>query len=195
MTWPCFLVHEINERTIPHACNEPDRDGHPERRFDLARVDTGEILLTDVEYFSGGVPVGAMWFQSFQQEKRPPKGPQDYDGYTEAELANIRDSVAKHPEWYGGGADPASGLPNRRPSFVFEDGPCLTVMTPGGVWRIDSRASNCGSPYDYEHRCWVRHGEPPAVTVDKEGVTCVAGAGSIQCGDFHGFLRDGALTT
>lgn len=53
---------------------------------------------------------------------------------------------------------------------------------------------NCTMPYDYEHRCWVRHGEPPAITVDKQGHTCAAGAGSIQCGSYHGFLEDGALT-
>jgi hypothetical protein len=49
-------------------------------------------------------------------------------------------------------------------------------------------------PDDGEHRCWVRHGEPPRITVDKNGPTCQAGAGSILAGDYHGFLRDGAFT-
>jgi hypothetical protein len=73
------------------------------------------------------------------------------------------------------------------------EGP-LVVMTPGGEWVIDSRASNCGRPDDRTHRCWVRHGEPPNIHVDKNGDTCAAGAGSIVCGNYHGFLHNGFLT-
>jgi len=69
----------------------------------------------------------------------------------------------------------------------------LFVETPGGPWCIDSRASNCTKPEDNEHRCWIRHGEVPKITVDKNGNTCSAGAGSIQAGNYHGFLRDGIL--
>jgi hypothetical protein len=74
------------------------------------------------------------------------------------------------------------------------DGRVLGVVTPGGEWIIDSRASNCTLKDDNEHACWVRHGTPPMVTVDKAGKTCEAGAGSIQCGSYHGFLRNGELT-
>lgn len=75
------------------------------------------------------------------------------------------------------------------------DGRSLVVKCPGGdEWAIDSRASNCTMPDDNEHRCWIRHGEPPAITVDKNGKTCAAGGGSIQAGNYHGFLRDGAFT-
>lgn len=74
------------------------------------------------------------------------------------------------------------------------DGKSLMVLTPGGTWNIDSRASNCGLPVDNVHRCWVRHGIPPNITVDKAGNTCSAGAGSILIGDYHGFLRNGELT-
>lgn len=75
------------------------------------------------------------------------------------------------------------------------DGRCLVVKCPNGQeWVIDSRASNCTMPDDTAHRCWVRHGQPPHVTVDKNGLTCAAGAGSIQAGDYHGFLRDGKFT-
>ena len=73
------------------------------------------------------------------------------------------------------------------------DGHCLVVMTPGGEWMIDSRASNCTMPKDNEHKCWVRHGVAPLITVDKNGKTCAAGAGSIMCGSYHGFLRNGHL--
>ena len=48
-------------------------------------------------------------------------------------------------------------------------------------------------PYGLAHRCWCRHGEPPNITVDKNGPTCPAGAGSIQCNDWHGYLRNGEL--
>lgn len=72
----------------------------------------------------------------------------------------------------------------------------LIVRTPGGDWEIDSQASNCTMPEDgrqEKHHCWIRHGTPPDITVDKNGITCGAGAGSIQCGDYHGFLREGYL--
>ena len=75
------------------------------------------------------------------------------------------------------------------------DGRCLVVMTPGGEWIIDSRASNCTMPNDKEHKCWIRHGTPPMVTVDKTGgKTCAAGAGSIIAGNYHGFLVNGEFT-
>jgi hypothetical protein len=95
----------------------------------------------------------------------------------------------------------------------------LTVVTPDGHWWvIDGRASNCGeecaicsvkyrehthgSTDDHRfkgsrptHRCWVRHGVPPNITVDKNGGTCDAGGGSIQTPAWHGFLREGTLVT
>lgn len=71
----------------------------------------------------------------------------------------------------------------------------LHVVCPNGRhWDIDSRCSNCTLPNDHVHRCWVCHGEPPNITVDKQGVTCAAGAGSILAGDYHGFLRNGEFT-
>lgn len=78
------------------------------------------------------------------------------------------------------------------------DGLCVVVRLPNGRdWMIDSRASNCTLPDDAEHRCWVRHGQPPRLTVDKDGLTCAAGGGSIASGQgathYHGYLRDGRL--
>lgn len=70
----------------------------------------------------------------------------------------------------------------------------LMVVTPGGEWNIDARASNCTLPDDRQHRCWVRHGEPPTIHVDKVGHTCAAGAGSILQKSYHGFLHNGHLT-
>lgn len=84
------------------------------------------------------------------------------------------------------------------PDNMFWDnhtGPHLICTLPNGnEWNIDSRASNCSLPEDRLHRCWVRHGEVPNIHVDKEGLTCTAGAGSILSGDFHGFLHNGELT-
>jgi hypothetical protein len=76
------------------------------------------------------------------------------------------------------------------------DGFHLHVVLPNGSeWDIDSRASNCTKKDDYEHRCWIRHGDPRTepVHVDKQGNTCAAGAGSIVSGNFHGFLRMGRI--
>ena len=87
----------------------------------------------------------------------------------------------------------------QRPVLVWNDctderGHLLVVCPSGQSWDIDSRASNCTMPDDRTHRCWVRHGEPPNLTVDKAGKTCAAGAGSIIAGSYHGFLRNGELT-
>lgn len=72
-------------------------------------------------------------------------------------------------------------------------GHLMVVMPDGGIWDTDSRGSNCTMPEDRNHRCWVKHGEAPNVTVDKLGLTCKAGAGSIKMISWHGFLRDGKL--
>ena len=71
------------------------------------------------------------------------------------------------------------------------DGKHLVVVLPNGDhWHIDSRASNCTLPDDNEHRCWIRHGEPPNITVDKNGNSCGCGC-SIESTTYHGFLRNG----
>lgn len=81
------------------------------------------------------------------------------------------------------------------------DGRHLMVMLPDKPrphrWSPDWRASNCGSPSDREHRCWVRHGDPAkgeALHVDKAGRTCNAGAGSIGFQGWHGFVDRGFVT-
>lgn len=74
------------------------------------------------------------------------------------------------------------------------NGQYLIVRLPNGRdWCIDDEASNCTRKGDRTHRCWVRHGSSPDLTVDKNGETCAAGAGSILAGDFHGFLTNGVL--
>lgn len=82
------------------------------------------------------------------------------------------------------------------PSWRGADNIALMVRCPSGRdWHVDGKASNCTRP-DEPHKCWVRHGDPREcdVTVDKDGDTCSAGAGSIVAGDYHGFLILGLLT-
>ena len=80
------------------------------------------------------------------------------------------------------------------------DGKCLVVCCPDGTeWMIDGQAKNCTKkadvgPFGQAHRCWIRHGTPPMITVDKNGLTCSAGAGSIAVPGYHGFLRNGQFT-
>ena len=81
------------------------------------------------------------------------------------------------------------------PSMTGADGTSWKVMTPGGIWSIDSEASNCTRKNDTTHKCWCRHGVAPNFTVNKSGNTCSAGAGSIMIGGYHGFLRNGFLIT
>lgn len=69
----------------------------------------------------------------------------------------------------------------------------IEILTPGRGWMPESRASNCTMPNDKRHRCWVLHGEGLGLTANKAGVTCGAGAGSIQCGVWHGWLEGGFL--
>lgn len=80
-------------------------------------------------------------------------------------------------------------------SYRGPDGRTLVVKLPpdGHEWIVDRRASNCTMPDDKVHKCWVRHGEAPHITVDKNGHTCAAGAGSILTPHWHGFLRNGQL--
>lgn len=76
------------------------------------------------------------------------------------------------------------------------DGISLMVRCPDGHdWCVDGQASNCTMPDDEVHKCWVRHGDPRKgeIHVDKNGVTCKAGAGSIQTGKWHGFLHNSVL--
>lgn len=86
-------------------------------------------------------------------------------------------------------------------NYAGPDGRALMVRCPDGRdWLIDGAASNCTmkedrGPFGKAHRCWVRHGTPPLITVDKNGKTCAAGAGSIDTKHkYHGFLRDGVFT-
>lgn len=102
------------------------------------------------------------------------------------ELVTLRDAPA-------GACWDAWWLPD---DYRGPDGIALAIQCHGQhTWHVDARASNCGRPDDHVHHCWVRHGDPREcrLTVDKDGDTCSAGAGSIVVPGWHGFLRDGRL--
>ena len=73
------------------------------------------------------------------------------------------------------------------------------MYVPTPVRRCPAWQGPASDTHHYEdarpHKCWVRHGDPRTgiVTVDKNGVTCGAGAGSIATRGWHGFLREGML--
>jgi len=86
--------------------------------------------------------------------------------------------------------------PNAYPPVGACDGLAIACKMYDYTWYIDGRASNCTKPADVKHRCWVRHGTVgELLTVDKNGLTCDAGAGSIYMDDkrWHGYLRNGKL--
>lgn len=90
----------------------------------------------------------------------------------------------------------ASWLPD---NWKGADGIGLAVLlpvAPDHAWLVDVEASNCTRKGDFSHKCWIRHGDPRTepVTVDKNGDTCAAGAGSIAVEGYHGFLQNGVLT-
>ena len=79
------------------------------------------------------------------------------------------------------------------------DGRALVVRLPTGHdWYVDGVCTNCTRPGDFVHKCWVRTGKPPVVTVgkgDDPAGTCSAGGGSILVPGWHGFLIAGVLST
>ena len=81
------------------------------------------------------------------------------------------------------------------PQWCGDDGKSIMCRVPTNHdWNIDSQCSHCTRPHE-PHKCWVRHGVPPNLTVDKAGDTCAAGAGSILTSTWHGFLRAGELVS
>lgn len=79
--------------------------------------------------------------------------------------------------------------------FVWanETEPHLYIQTEEGGWDIDGRALDCTKPHDRMHRCWVRTGVAPKITVGKSGFTCQAGM--FGGPNYHGVLVNGRLRT
>lgn len=108
----------------------------------------------------------------------------------------VDDPMMKEMTW-DNAPEGATRLDGPRDScFAGPDGKDYIVKCPGGrTWHVDGPCSNC-TRKDEKHYCWIRHGDPVKcnVTVDKQGDTCSAGAGSIQTGNWHGFLTNGILS-
>lgn len=77
------------------------------------------------------------------------------------------------------------------------DGMSLAVKLPNGHdWHIDGMASNCGLKAGRPAGtfCWQRSGIPPNITVQRASCPhCGVGGGSVQGGNWHGFLTAGVL--
>lgn len=67
-----------------------------------------------------------------------------------------------------------------------QDGTAWTIKLPSGEeFMTESKAKNCACPADPKHRCWSRSGVAPKLTVQP----------SIATSRWHGWLRDGVLTS
>lgn len=149
-------------------CGKPAEHRSITTKTEMRRVDTGELFEDRFK-----LPTGAVW--------------EEWDCYGDDDKPHNWNQ-SKRPD----GHRYRINRPNK------QDGRVLAVKLPNGrEWVIDSRCNNCGLPDDDKHWCWCRHGRPEDGTlhVDKNGRTCSAGAGSIQAGDYHGFLHGGKLTS
>lgn len=185
---PCPLVHGYHEASVdldvrPHTKDNPDGTCN----FEL---DSAEFPHEDPRW-----PKACPCGYEFRAEDEWQAGHRDLyvriDG--QPGVYTLRDQVPGmmwDAPWMG---EYARGV----------DGRCLVVVLPNGhEWMIDGPASNCTMKGEKTHRCWIRHGTPPKLTVDKNAgtsdasapTTCAAGAGSIQGGDYHGFLQGGVFT-
>lgn len=132
----------------------------------------------------------AEWAPRCERCGAAPGGASKLDFFTG--VSRVYDTTSGDPE--PGDIFEATWLPR---NFMFDDVErhLICVLPNGHHWHMTGRASNCTLPEDRKHRCWVVHEEAPGVFhVDKNGLTCAAGAGSILAGDYHGFLHHGELT-
>lgn len=155
---------------------KPEDDYFVNSKEYYKRGDTGEELLLE------DAPVGATWHAR---------------GYVGNEFSGP-DGLAVHCKTPGGVWNIDSRANNctspcKHCNVSYSHHDPKTCTNPGdGKSQYTVGAYEDGVP---DHKCWIRHGAPSEamLTVDKQGVTCQAGAGSILCGKYHGFLRCGYL--
>ena len=139
------------------------------------RSDNGELVTLR------NAPIGAMWFADWLSDCPEYAGP---DGNT-----LIVRLPGRHDWTVDGRASNCDSPCSQcsRPYHAHAGGRCNGAVG----YRPD-----CSNSYRdaRPHKCWVRHGAPPDVHVDKAGITCGAGAGSIAVAGYHGFLHRGCLT-
>jgi hypothetical protein len=146
-----------------------------------ARGDTGELVTTD------DAPHGAVFDAQWLKDCPDQTGP---------------DGQCIHVKVPNGALGSYWNVDSRASNC---DSPCKWCRAP---YRSHKK-ENCSNPGDAEHtwtkgsyedgrphKCWIRSGDPRLGTlhVDKNGVTCNAGAGSIDNRKWHGFLHNGKLT-
>lgn len=141
------------------------------------RSDGGEpVTLRDA-------PVGSMWFATWF------RGSPEYTG-PDGETLTVR--LPGGHDWIvdsrASNCDSPCALCGK-PYHAHLHGQCRE-LEPGETFDRERHYYRDARP----HRCWVRHGVPPDIHVDKNGVTCGAGGGSIAYPGFHGFLHNGYIT-
>lgn len=173
MDYKCFVVEKTGNKkdTVDkYKCDEENcklENHYHSTKVEWKRLDTGETFWVSSSY---DMPIGAMWVE------------QVWDDHGNGEV------YKGSGEWNNDdGYHLFVIVPTR---YKLKDG---TVKEGSRKWDVDHRASNCTMRDDRIHRCWVKHGELPNITVDKVGFTCTAGAGSIQANGWHGFLQNGIL--
>lgn len=95
-----------------------------------------------------------------------------------------------YEDWYDCAGDCIFGWTNCKSPHL------IIVMPTEHWWDVNQHAENCTLKEDLTHRCWVRHGDPSKgeiVHIDKVGVTCHAGAGSLSIPGWHGFMHNGDI--
>lgn len=167
--YKCFVVEKtgnLKDEVDTYKCDTKGctlTHHYHRTKIEWKRLDTGETFWAD---YGSDMPIGAMWEEEV------------WDDHGNGEV------------YKGNG------------NWNNDSGIHLFVIVPikysdgtfgGHRWDVDSRASNCDQQHDRMHRCWVKHGELPNITVDKAGLTCGAGAGSIMVPGWHGFLQNGIL--
>jgi len=138
------------------------------------RSDNGELTTLH------NATVGAMWFADWMENSE----------YTGPDGRTLVVRLPHNHDWIVDGRANNCDSPCAKCGKVYHAHPgglCRTLQ-PGEdihlITYVDARP----------HKCWVRHGEAPNIHVDKNGVTCGAGAGSIGTPKYHGFLHNGHLT-
>lgn len=208
----CFLIEKVHDTPLPHPKtlrrlrSHEDRvacPANPKLGYCDAEVDLVVDPSSEIERAWGWVPGNddprwptrcACGYQFVPRDPRVTSWRNFWrrvDTGEIIEMQNAPPGAMWFADWLTDGHCQYQSDQDRR--MRGPDGRCLVVRIPGGDWVIDSRCSNCDKKSDNEHKCWVRHGEPPNITVDKNGLTCGAGAGSIMMGSYHAHLVGGVL--
>lgn len=149
------------------------------------RADTGELFVLRPPR-GAEAPLGAMWDANWYQEEPSPDRRVGPDGMS------LHVMTPRGP-WCVDARARNCDSPCfwcQVPFFLHQSATCRNPGDGKNAWTIGQYVDS------QPHYCWVRHGDPRTerIHVDKNGVTCKAGSGSISKEDYHGFLHFGKLT-